>query len=360
MPVPYQVELFDALSASEKIELTVLYSLLQHSSRSWITPKIAHEYRVEGELNEAAARLLVERQDLVVFSGYHPRSIRSLIAHRDQLGKPWAFWGEKPGTILPGWLGRYYRALLLPELTDKQVPIWGIGAWAVAAYRSEYGQDRDVVNIPYFSDLKRFLQIDRLHSRTPVRRFLFSGSFIKRKGVDLLMKAFVALAQEVPNVELDLIGDGPLRPQLEKMSRPIVSQVHFHGFRQWEELPKYYAKADVLCAPSCYDGWGLIIPEGLASGLLVVSTNRTGAALDLVDTQTGWVVPAGQWEPLFEVMRAATLVSPDERISRIRRGRESVAPQDLSSGVDRVLSAIDDSLAHWSTAGQTNSQIESQ
>ena len=55
------------------------------------------------------------------------------------------------------------------------------------------------------------------------------------------------------------------------------------------------AKVAVLCVPSRYDGWGLVVPEGLASGLPTIATGRTGAALDLITTgANGWVVEANQ------------------------------------------------------------------
>jgi glycosyltransferase involved in cell wall biosynthesis len=158
--------------------------------------------------------------------------------------------------------------------------------------------------------------------------------------VDLLMQAFLALAPEFPQLELHLIGNGPMLPRLRDMSAAVADRVHFHGFKQWAELPQWYGEADILCAPSRYDGWGLIIPEGLAAGLLVVSTSSTGAALDLVDSEAGWVVQAGQTAPLIDALRAAASTSGQDRLARIARGRARATVQDVSTGVDRVLAAI--------------------
>lgn len=346
IPSPYQVELFDALAASGKVDITVLYSLLKHSSRSWDLPRLAHNYRVLSEISIEAAHDLMRGHKLVVFSGYDTRQLRQLIALRAKSGEPWAFWGERPGFLLPSWLGRCYRRAVVPELSSPTTPIWGIGSWAVDGYRREFGSRRKLLNIPYFSKLDDFLAIDRADAIAPPRRILFSGSLIKRKGVDLLVKAFLAIASEFPKLELHLIGDGPMREQLRAISAPVAGRVRFHGFKQWAELPTYYAMADVLCAPSRYDGWGLIIPEGLASGLLVVSTNRTGAALDLVDSDCGWVVQAGALDPLIEALRTAASTSGPERAARIARGRSIAAGQDITAGVERVLAAIQESHAH--------------
>lgn len=346
MPVPYQVELFDALAASGKVDLTVLYSMREHSSRSWNLPRVAHNHGFLSEFSTEAANDFIRGRDLVVFSGYQPRQILQLIERRAKSGEPWAFWGERPGFRLPSWLGRLYRRAVVPELGSPMTPIWGIGLWAVDGYRREFGSHRKLLNVPYFSRLSSFLAIDRNDALALPRRILFSGSLIERKGVDLLVKAFLAIAAEFPDLELHLIGDGPMRKQLRTMSAPVAGRVYFHGFKQWAELPDYYAKADVLCAPSRYDGWGLIIPEGLASGLLVVSTNLTGAALDLVDSECGWVVQAGALSPLIDALRAAVSTSGPERIARIVRGRFQAVGQDVSVGVERVLAAIQESHAH--------------
>jgi glycosyltransferase involved in cell wall biosynthesis len=344
LPVPYQVELFDALAASGDVELTVLYTWRTHADRTWVSPGLAHNHHILMELSFTEAADFLRGRQLVVFSGYHPAELRRLIAVRADSREPWVFWGERPGYILPNWIGRYYRRAVLPQLISSLVPIWGIGSWAVDAYRAEFGPRRKFMNVPYFSRLDAFFDIDRSSAIEPPRRILFSGRLIRRKGVDLLLKAFIAIAPEFPELELHLVGDGPMLKQLRSMSMPVADRVHFHGFKQRTELPAYYADADVLCAPSRYDGWGLIIPEGLAAGLLVVSTNCTGAALDLLDNQSGWVVQAGSLDPLIRALRAAISTAGPARLARIAKGRSSVIGQDVRQGVARVLAAIEKSV----------------
>ena len=91
-----------------------------------------------------------------------------------------------------------------------------------------------------------------------------------------------------------IVGDGELRESLAQTLRPVSERVEFVGFKDWHELPGEYARADVLCVPSRYDGWGLVVPEGLASGLPVIATDRMGAALEFVENgRNGWLIPAG-------------------------------------------------------------------
>lgn len=345
LPVPYQVELFDGLSASGAIQLTVLYEKLRHKDRAWELPEFAHRFYALDDQASHAMDSLLDASDLVVFSGYGHTELLKLIRQRAKSGRAWCFWGERLGFHLPQWLGQYYRRYRFPELGDREIPIWGMGAWAVASYRQEFGDKRALMNVPYFSCLADFLSIERPYACEAPRRILFSGSLIKRKGVDLLMQAFLAIAGEFPELELDLIGEGPLREPLEKMAQERPGRVHFHGFRQWDELPRFYSQADILCAPSRHDGWGMIVPEGLAAGLLVISTDRTGAARELVGPDVGWVIEADRLEPLIAALRAAVSTQGTERIARIELGRKAAATQDVTAGVPRVLEAIGTTLA---------------
>ena len=259
--------------------------------------------------------------DLVVFSGYNYQGFGKLISKRDRSGRPWAFWGERPGFLIPPWIGRLYRKLAYPEIHRSNAPIWGIGSWAVDGYRNELGSNRVYLNVPYFSDLRPYFSIQRGQKRPDLCRFMFSGSFVRRKGIDLLVAAFIELVGRGSDAELHLLGDGPLKAALRTRTCAIADRVHFHGFRQWNELPAFYANANVLCAPSLYDGWGMIVPEGLASGMPVISTDRTGAARELITQDCGWVIPAGDKDALLDAMiRAATLPTAERnRMSECAR-----------------------------------------
>ena len=206
---------------------------------------------------------------------------------------------------------------------------------------------RRYINLPYFSDLGRFGRVERPMSARP-RTVLFSGSLTRRKGVDLLASAFKALAALHPTVRLKIMGDGPLEHTLRLQLGTLGKRVEFLGFRDWSELPAIYAGADVLCVPSRYDGWGLVVPEGLAAGLPVIATNRMGAALDLVQNGVnGWIVPAGDEAALGTALRSAASLS-DERLGEFSKAaRESVASHSLEHGAQRFLAAAHEAVARW-------------
>jgi glycosyltransferase involved in cell wall biosynthesis len=337
IPSPYQVELFNAVQARGEVGLTVAYVERQAAGRQWQMPDLTHEAVFLGEAPDAARRHLLEA-DVAVFSNYSDARVRAWMAEREAAGRPWAFWGERPGYALgPGLgglplvgrlLGPAYRRLRLAPLHASRAAVWGIGNWAVDRYRREFGPERAYVNLPYFSNLRRFREATpppgAREGGGPLR-LLYSGSLTRRKGVDLLARAFAAVAPGAPHLRLDVVGDGPLRPAMQQTLAPVTAQVTFHGFTPWDALPALYARADVLVAPSRYDGWALVVPEGLAAGLPVVSTDRTGAALDLVVPHaTGWRVPAGALAPLRDVVAGLARMSHAELRRMGRCGQEAV------------------------------------
>ena len=349
---PYQVELFDAVNRRGAFDLRVVYLTDSRAHRGWQRPRLEHpsvELAAASPADVATAQRWTEDADLLVAGHYrHGVSLRWM-EERERAGRAWCLWGERPGVRSAGLAGRAFRAWKLRVLSRSRAPIWGIGKWAVAGWEREFGTVRRYFNMPYFSDLRRFSTAAAARATAGrERRFLFSGSLIKRKGVDLLARGFARIAKADPHVTLDLVGSGPLQPSLERVLAPYSQRVRFHGFQQWAELPGFYAQADILCVPSRYDGWGLVIPEGLASRMPVIATDRMGSAIELMTSgANGWVARAGDAASLEEGLAAAAALGEAD-LQRMRdAAAASVERHGLEAGVSRFEMAVDETLSAW-------------
>jgi glycosyltransferase involved in cell wall biosynthesis len=344
-PSPYQVELFNQIETHGECSLEVGYLRSRDPDRRWTSSAIRHS-SIELDDGMSTAREAVRKADLVVFNYYRHANAERLIDERATARGPWGFWGERPGFHAPAWAGRLLRKWKLSKLHALPVPIWGIGKFAVDGYRREFGSQRAYFNLPYFSDLQRFSVAER--ERKVERVFLFSGSLIARKGVDFLARAFVRLVTELDHVKLRIVGEGELRDAVAQTLGPVSERVEFVGFKDWNELPGEYARADVLCVPSRYDGWGLVVPEGLASGLPVIATDRMGAALEFIETgRNGWLIRAGDEEALLSAMREAALGQLDQMG---QGARESVSGHTLANGATRFFQCAQEAIESWSDA----------
>jgi glycosyltransferase involved in cell wall biosynthesis len=338
IPSPYQVEFFNEIATRERVELSVAYLRDSDPARMWQPAKA--QYECWSMSNSAAALSEAERAvraaDFAVFNYYNHPLAETLIARRAETGKPWCFWGERPGLRPPRFAGTWFRKWKLKALRRSQAPIWGIGQFAVEQYRQEFGRDRAYQNLPYFSDLDRFA-VERRSSRSELR-FLFAGALIRRKGVDLVARAFVRLAREFPHVRLKIAGAGNLQETIAQTLHSVRERIEFVGFKHWHELPELYAAADVLCVPSRYDGWGLVVPEGLAAGLPVIATNKMGAALEFVRTgSNGWLIPAANEDAIFAAMREAATAPPPVLDQLAQQARQSVSEHTVRHGAERFV-----------------------
>ena len=103
---------------------------------------------------------------------------------------------------------------------------------------------------------------------------LYVGRLSPEKNID----ALVELMNEIDQ-ELIIIGDGPERKRLEKISG---KNIQFLGAIAWSKLPNYYAEAACLLLPSTYEPWGMVANEAQALGKPIICTAACGCANDLV------------------------------------------------------------------------------
>lgn len=340
-PSPYQVELFDEVAGREGIDFTVVYLHERDPQREWGGRTIAHRHMFFTRRGGQAMSLLpmLDSADLVVVNYYKHPFASMAMRRRVSLGKAVTFWGERPLPKAVPWLARLVRRWRLRALCQSHAPIWGIGNMAVEAYRQEFGSGRCYVNLPYFSDLQRFAEATGMTAGDGCV-FLYSGSLSHRKGVDLLARAFARLAGEAPGARLRIVGSGPLEGQMKQQLAACLDRVEFTGFRDWNDLPAEYARAHVLCVPSRHDGWGLVVPEGLAAGLPVISTTQTGAAVEFIaDGVNGWLIQPSREKELIHSMKAAAAMTTEERRQMSQQARASVVDHTLKMGGERFIQA---------------------
>jgi glycosyltransferase involved in cell wall biosynthesis len=351
---PYQVELFDELTSHGGMELDVVYVYPKDDQRFWKAPQTTgHSCTTLYASHSFAGSEIQDRitqADLTVFSWYRDPIVEKLIRARVSIGRPLCLWGERPGFRQPGLLGRLYRRWKLRALLDTPAPIWGIGTWAVEGYRQELGTDRHYLNVPYVSNLDRFRPSGGAQARAKSDNvtILYSGSLIHRKGVDLLAASFKRVAHKTKRVRLAVVGAGSLRPRMEKALATLNDRVEFHGFQQWSELPRFYQHADILVAPSRYDGWGLTVLEGMAAGLPVIATDRMGAAREVIsDGHNGWLIAADSGVAIDNAMDEALALDNDQRARMSVSATESAQSFSLAAGVQRFRDAAASTLSIW-------------
>jgi glycosyltransferase involved in cell wall biosynthesis len=301
VPSPYQRDLFAALAAREEIDLRVFYMEAASPDSPWPEKPLApYEKILLGfwfSLRGARVHLNWGLPDVGNFDLVILNTLMSITAQRLMRGPlrrmPWIFLGEKLGPRRGGW----HECLTAP--LHRAAGIAAIGTWAQRDYRERFPEPRSF-NLPYCCELAAFLAQPRhVLGTEPV--FLFCGQMIARKGVDQLLSAFARL----PRGRLLLVGrEAELPSLLASLPASVRERIEYAGFRPPEELPRFFAKADVFVLPSRYDGWGVVVNQALGAGLPVVCSDMVGAGYDLVEEGVnGAKFRAGDETSLHEALR---------------------------------------------------------
>jgi glycosyltransferase involved in cell wall biosynthesis len=156
----------------------------------------------------------------------------------------------------------------------------------------------------------------------------------KKRPLDLLA---AARRCEIP-LNILIIGDGPLRSEVERAARQLHA-ARVLGFVNQRELGLWYGLSDAIVLPSDYEPWGLVINEAMATGAVPVVSDAVGCAEDLVHPDSGIVFPVGDIDAIAAALKylgespgrlaamrlAARAVVDDYTIERTARGIERAA-----------------------------------
>lgn len=159
------------------------------------------------------------------------------------------------------------------------------------------------------------------------RRLVAIGRLSPEKGQLLLLEAVARVARVVPDLELELIGDGPLRAALEERIHTLElgERVELSGWQPAARVREALLRARGLVVPSFAEGLPVVIMEALAMGRPVLSTRIAGIPELVEDGACGWLFEAGSVNALANAVERA-LTTPDEELEAFGRvGRERVA-----------------------------------
>ncbi len=193
------------------------------------------------------------------------------------------------------------------------------------------------------------VEYERFHPNvdpTPIRMrhavgdapvILTVARLVEKKGVDMVLRALPSILRAVPGVRYLIVGDGPLRLQLQALARElgVAGQVLFVGTVEHNssDLPRYYSACDVYVMPSRslpghgeVESFGISYLEAGAAGKPVVAGRGGGVEEAVEDGVTGLLV-----DPLDvnEIAQAIVKVLKDEELARRlgENGRKRAAKQ---------------------------------
>jgi glycosyltransferase involved in cell wall biosynthesis len=193
-----------------------------------------------------------------------------------------------------------------------------------------YWKPKSVVSVRNGLDLEQFPVFPM--SVGPAK-LLAIGRFYPEKRWDRLLQSLALVSRKGLKFELNLIGDGPLRTELELQARrlEIDDKVHFLGIRY--DIPTMFKEATFLVHTADHEGCPNVVMEAMACGRAVVSTDAGDVPYLVDDGKTGFVLRRGDDKELIE--RIMLLIG-DHQLC-LRMGSAGRAKAEREFGLARLV-----------------------
>jgi len=217
---------------------------------------------------------------------------------------------------------------------------------AIRAFSEMGAPPNKLINFPYCVDVEKF-------SPDPPRRKserLVFGSCCRlheSKGIEMALRALERLVNAgSTSILYRIAGDGPERQKLEDVAKELGlgRYVEFCGWVPANELPAYYRSLDVFVHTARFEPYGVVVLEALSSGLPILASTKTMAAIDRIrDGRNGFLHQAGDELDLYRTMELFARLSSDERDQMAREARWAALDWTVVHAqevIDRIMTEL--------------------
>ncbi len=290
---------------------------------------------------------LIARRLRRLLVAQRPQVIQTFLFHANLLGR---IAGRRAGVraVASGIRVAEHAArwhLRLDRLTQRWVDRYVCVSQAVADFSAKRGglPREKLVVIPNGIDLDKYpagqpADLRTFGMATGHRAVTFVGRLERQKGVDWLIETAPQWLGKLPDCDLLLVGDGPLRPSLQSAARTegIADRVHFGGWQP--DVPEILAASSLLLLPSLWEGMPNVVLEAMASRLPVVASDVEGVRELLGPNAARQTVAHGDVQG-FAAAIVAFMADPalSESI-----GLENRRRAEESFGIDRMVRLYED------------------
>lgn len=207
------------------------------------------------------------------------------------------YWYEYMGKM--GILGRIVERMVSKISSDNIA----VSEWTKNKLISIGIKSQEIYVVPNGIDLEKITTIKPSDKKYDI---VFAGRLIKEKNVWILLEAVAKLKINIPDAKCCIIGDGPEKDKLVKLSQDlgISKDVEFTGFMEYDDLIAKIKSSRLFVLPSSREGFGIIVIEAFACGIPVVTVSeKYNASQDLIDEGINGFVVRLRSEEISDIVK---------------------------------------------------------
>lgn len=287
-PAPYRVHLYDELGVQLGEKFFVIYTDSSVEGHDWHRPHLKHSHHFIRSHESAVEIASKFHPDVVILGGVNKHTLRFFFFAKREKIKISIFtdmWKlpfsklSKPSQYLRKHLYRHADHFIVPGLKSKAHI-----AESTKASNTSVIQVLpilpDACHFPFKSDSEVVKEFD----------LVFSGRICTSK-LPFFFVDVVARINENRKIKVLVLGDGPLKGEMESKLDEMRIKYTFLGYLPQEQLQDYYIKCKILLFPTEIDTWGVVANEALSAGVPVIISPNAGAADDLIISgKNGFVI----------------------------------------------------------------------
>lgn len=320
LPTHYNDFLFNRIVEDDIISLKVYYVYNGLTSHPWKTHNRKYLYRFFstnlGIDFPLVTKSFLRKKDLFVIGGWNNLTMVFIILIRIIINGKYIIWTDTPKIKERNSLFGFFRSIWIGLVLKRAFSIWGTGKAALKNLAILGASGCKLKNFTYFTDNSIFLP-NKFEGKNDKLIFLSSGRLVNsHKGFDIAIKALGILKMEIPsfNFHYYIAGVGKDEDILKNLccKYNIESNVTFTGWLEPHELVEFYKRGDIFIHPARYEPYGVSILEAMASGLIVIGSDVTGAIVDRIDDrQNGFIHKSEDLYDLIDIVRHLILMDND-------------------------------------------------
>lgn len=273
---------------------------------------------------------LIEDADVMIYGAAPIEYLR----HRVKTGKLTFLYSER-------WLKRGLVNIFSPRLLQQQLfyhlhchgkPVYALCASSFAAgdFRKLYSFSNKCFKWGYFPTTPDidFNDIDKELKNDDAVKILWVGRFIIWKHPEMMIGLAKRLREKGLRYKITMIGDGELRPQIEKEAQELNLNIEFTGAKSNQEVQEAMQRHEIFCFTSDrQEGWGAVLNEAMGSNCCPVASKQAGATQFLIhDGGNGHIFNQTNAEEFYEKV-VSLIKNRDKLVEMRKRAYETIHEQ---------------------------------